>query len=75
MPLNFSGNADATKNGTIYTTTGTNGEKVMVEASYEAIQDYGEPRVQAKANDKYDAGLVFDGKVTVDPTDFSQDTL
>lgn len=74
MPLDFSGDSHTTTNGTIYRTTGNNGETVVVEASYEAIQDYGEPRVQAKANDKYDAGLVYDGKVTVDPTDFSQDS-
>jgi hypothetical protein len=75
MPLNFSGDSQTTPDGTTYRTIGNNGETVTVEASYEAIEDYGEPRVQAKANDKYDAGLVFDGKITIDPTDFSQDVL
>jgi hypothetical protein len=75
MPLNFSGDSQTTPDGTTYKTIGNTGETVTVEASCEAIEDYGEPRVQAKANDKYDAGLVFDGKITIDPTDFSQDSL
>jgi hypothetical protein len=75
MPLNFSGDSLATINGTVYRATGSNGENIVVEASHEAMQDYGEPRVQAKANDKYDAGLVYDSKVTVRTTDFSQEPL
>lgn len=70
MPLDFSGDPHKTMNGAIYRAKGSNGEIVVVEASYEAIQDYGEPRVQAKANDKYDAGLVYENKVTVRSSDF-----
>jgi hypothetical protein len=75
MPLDFSGDSHTTMNGTIYRTKGSHGETIVVEASQEAIEDFGEARVQAKANDKYDAGLVYDSKVTVGTTDFSQDPL
>ncbi len=75
MPLDFSGEPHAIINGTIYRAIGSNGKTIVVEASREAIEDFGEARVQAKANDKYDAGLVYDGKVTVRTTDFSQDPL
>jgi hypothetical protein len=75
MPLDFSGDSHTTMNVTIYRTTGSNGETIVVDASYEAIQDFGEARVQAKANDKYDAGLVYDSKVTVSTADFPQNRL
>jgi len=70
VPLNFSGQQ-------IKTETGTNFEafdhqkRVVVKASDEALQDYGENSVRLKASDKYDEGRVeTDGSVRVTTSDF-----
>lgn len=47
------------------------GERVIVHASREAIQDYGPARVREVAEVKYDSGdLEPDGKVFVRTSDF-----
>jgi hypothetical protein len=71
MPLTYFGESRSTLNGTRYRTTGSKGEDVVVEASHEALKDYGETKVQQKASDKYDAGEVHENKVTVRTSDFA----
>jgi len=56
----FSGESHTTLNGTMYRATGSKGETVVVEASHEAIRDYGEAAVKHKASEKYDGGQVQD---------------
>jgi len=60
-----------TMTGTSYKATTPQGEMIIIEASHEALQDYGEAAVKHKASAKYDAGQVENNKVTVRTTDFS----
>jgi len=71
MPLTYTGESHDSLNSTSYKTTGSSGEIVIVEASHEAIQDYGKDTVQARASHKYDAGHVSNNKVIIRTTDFS----
>ncbi|MEW6641717.1 MAG: hypothetical protein AB1586_14530 [Pseudomonadota bacterium] len=61
-----------TMTGTSYKASGSQGELVIVEASHEALQDYGEAACQQKGSQKYDAGDVSNNKVQVRTTDFDQ---
>jgi hypothetical protein len=71
MPLSFSGEKQTTLSITSYRSFGSQNEMIIVEASHEAIKDYGEDTVQAKASAKYDAGQVSNNKVTVRTSDFA----
>ena len=66
MPLYFSGEAVETLNGPIMRAKDSNGKTVIVRASSEAIQDYGELKVQEVASDMFDRGQCeADGSVFV----------
>jgi len=71
MPLSFSGEKHTSLSGTSYRAFGSQKEMIIVEASHEAIQDYGEDTVQAKASAKYDDGQVSNNKVTISTSDFA----
>jgi hypothetical protein len=70
VPLTFTGEALKTNNSTNYRAIGSHGELVIVEASHEALQDYGEGAVQQKAGAKYDLMEIQNDRVTVKTTDF-----
>jgi hypothetical protein len=70
MPLTFPGESLKTINSTEYRAIGSHGELVIVEASDEALQHYGEVAVQQKASAKYDLMEVQSNRVTVKTTDF-----
>jgi hypothetical protein len=70
MPLSFTGESLQTMNTTNYKATGSQGELVIVEASHEALQDFGEAAVQQRAGSKYDAGYVSNNIVNVRTSDF-----
>jgi hypothetical protein len=55
---------------TKYKAKGSKEETVNVDVSHEALQDQGVARVQQKASDKYDAGIIDAGKITVRTSDF-----
>jgi hypothetical protein len=66
MPLNFSGEAVETLNGLTLRATDSNGKTVVVRASSQAIQDYGQSVVERVASDLFDRGqLEADGSVFV----------
>jgi hypothetical protein len=71
MPLTFTGKFLKTLNTTNYRALGSDGALIVVEASDEAVDDFGENTVQAKARDKYDAGDISNNIITVKPTDFA----
>jgi hypothetical protein len=63
--------ACATLDATNYMAIGSKaGEEIIVEASFKAIEDYGEDAVMKKGGDKYDAGKSKHHKVTVHARDF-----
>lgn len=70
MPLSFTGESLQTMNSTNYKATGSQGELVIVEASHEALQDFGEDAVHRAASRKYDAGRVSNNMVSVRTSDF-----
>jgi hypothetical protein len=70
MPLSFSGDKHTTINSTDYRAFGSQNEMIIVEASHEAIQDFGEDAVQYKASAKYDTGQASNNRVTVRTSDF-----
>lgn len=70
MPLSFTDKSLQTINSTDYKAIGSHGELIIVEASHEAIQVYGEVTVQARASAKYDANQMANNKVTVRTADF-----
>jgi hypothetical protein len=59
-----------TMTGTSYKAMGAQNEIVVVEASHEALQDYGEHACQAKGSQKYDSGQVSNNIVIVRTSDF-----
>ena len=71
MPLDFTGITVPDLTGiSIQATDFATGKPVVVKASHEAIQDCGQPRVEAVASDKYDSGKIeFDGSVLVHTAD------
>ena len=72
MPLSYSGDPSTTLNGTRYRATGSRqGEEILVDASHEAIENFGEKRVKEKASEKYDAGNVSLDKISVRIADFA----
>jgi hypothetical protein len=71
MPLTYTGDKSETMNGTLYRATGNQDETIIVQASHEVLQDKEEEAVLQKASDKYDAGHVEKGKVTVRDSDFT----
>jgi hypothetical protein len=70
MPLTFTGKFLKTLNNTNYRALGSEGELIVVEASDEAVKDFGEDTVQAKASDKYAAGDISNNIITVKTSDF-----
>ena len=70
MPLTFTGKSLKTINSTDYRAIGSHGELVIVEASDEVLQDYGEVVVQQKASAKYDLVEMQNNRVMVKTTDF-----
>jgi hypothetical protein len=71
MPLTYTGDRNDTMNGTAYRAKGDRDETIIVNASYEVLQDRGEDAVLQKGSDKYDAAHVQNGQVTVRNADFS----
>jgi hypothetical protein len=72
MPLTYSGDSHTNPSGTIYRAVGSkNDEKIVVNASAEAIRDRGEAAVRQKGSDKYDADQVNDSVVQVRAVDFA----
>jgi hypothetical protein len=70
MSLSFTGEFLQTMNTNDYKAFGSPGEQIIVKASHEAIQDYGEVAVQAKAVEKYNDNQVINHTVTVETSDF-----
>jgi hypothetical protein len=70
MPLTLTGESLKTINSTDYPAIGSHGELVIVEASDQVLQDYGEVVVQQKASAKYDLVEIQNNRVTVEATDF-----
>ena len=70
MPLSYTDESMQTMTGTSYKAMGSQNELVIVEASHEALQDYGEAACQQKGSQKYDAGQVSNNIVTVRTSDF-----
>jgi hypothetical protein len=70
MSLSFTGESVQTLNTTDYKAIGSQGEQIIVKASHEAIQDYGEVAVQAKAIEKYNDNQIVNHTVTVQTPDF-----
>ncbi len=71
MPLAFTGERGGSEDfETLLEAHDDNGERVVIVTSTEAIDDHGLPAVQARASDKFDAG-VFDaaGRVRVMTSD------
>jgi hypothetical protein len=71
MPLSFQDDSNENLSHKRYRAIGSRDEQIIVEVSHEALADYGQQRVLQKARDKYDAGKVVDGKLTVDSSDFA----
>lgn len=70
MSLSFTGKSLQTLNTTDYKAFSSQGEQIIVKASHEAIQDYGEVAVQAKAVEKYNDNQVISHVVMVQTSDF-----
>jgi hypothetical protein len=70
MSLSFTGESLQTTNTTDYKAIGSQGEQIIVKASHDAIHDYGEAAVQAKAVEKYNDNQVVNHTVTVRTSDF-----
>ena len=70
MSLSFTGESMQTTNTTAYKAFGSQGEQIIVKASHEAIQAYGEAAVQAKAVEKYNDNQVVNHMVSVQTSDF-----
>jgi hypothetical protein len=70
MPLTAFVQTLSNLNSTKYTAKGSKEETVLVDVSHEAMQDQEVARVQQKASDKYDAGIIDEGQVTVRTSDF-----
>jgi hypothetical protein len=72
MPLAFTDDTTENMGRKLFRATGSRGGPVIVEVSHEALQDYGEARALQRASDKYDAGQVSNGRVTVLTSDLSR---
>jgi hypothetical protein len=70
MPLTEFAQMPSNLNSTKYKTKGSKGETVLVDVSHESMQDQGVARVQQKASDKYDAGIIDEDQVTIRTSDF-----
>jgi hypothetical protein len=71
MPLRFTGEWLPTINSKDYRAFGSReNELIIVEASHEALHDYGETAVKQRANDKYDAQQIQNNRITVRTSDF-----
>lgn len=71
MPLIYTGETLDMLNTISFRAQGSDGEIVVVEASHQVVQDYGEYAVHEKGSHKYDAGDVHNNKVTVRTADFA----
>jgi hypothetical protein len=70
MPLIFTGQQAKTMTGVSLQATNSEGESVVVQASDEAIQDFGMGRVQDVASNKYDKGQTEgDGSIFIRTVD------
>lgn len=71
MPLTYTGQYTETETGRCYAAEDSNtGQMVTVDASFEAIQDYGEEAVMDKGSEKYDSGSAVNNVLTVRTSDF-----
>lgn len=70
MSLSFTGESTHTMDTTNYKAIGSQGEQIIVETSHQAIHDYGEVAVQAKAVEKYNDNQVISHVVMVQTSDF-----
>ncbi len=70
MPLQYTGRSVKTINGENFQAKGDAGEAIVVEVSQEVIKDKGKPAALLKGEQKYAAGEVNNGKITVYTTDF-----
>jgi len=73
MPLSFTDDVLEKVDEYRYRAIGSkNDEMIIVVASHESVQDYGEQKVKQKASDKYDSDEVTENRVTVRTADFEK---